>query len=541
MEHDKSTTDKSDNLAKELNTNMALRVSCGQFSYAETPKRYSIILGVTGTLEVTLKLPFEKKILEDEMKITEKTFMPSMFGENKLNFLENEHVYVENDKGAFYCKIGEEARKRSEEGRPVLVFFDSETDLRGFRDSEYGTKAFAVGLVDELTASTPNKPFYINKAKEAKKITLSTREFGRGIDFKSPSPEVDAKGGIHVVQTFLSEEPSEEVQIQGRTARMGKEGSYRLVLHGPSLSKFDIELKDIAEKKKGGIDEAGKPVSVYSFLCEKRVSFLERGAETRHEAANAAKALNVESAGFQQHLVAGNVEPCWKFLNESNRMITSGECRLLLLSDATGSMRSLWDGTKNQVTEMLSRIAKVSGEKNNISVQWVAYRDYDCEGSATSPLIESSGWKNDPSEIIRWLGKVACTGGGDGPEAVEKALEFANRLDEDEMPSRILLFADAPPHEEETGQIVEYHKRRMDTNYKDECKKLKAREVPVFSFYMDSYAKTEFETISSMTGGKAEELELGKDNKQLLDAVCLQALDQIGGEKLTTKYKAQYL
>jgi len=202
-------------------------------------------------------------------------------------------------------------------------------------------------------------------------------------------------------------------------------------------------------------------------------------------------------------------------------------------------MGSLWNGTKCQVTEMLKRIADVSGGKNNVVVQWVAYRDYDCERCRETPLIESSGWKTDPSEIVRWLGNIVCTGGEDEPEAVEKALEFANKLEEDERPSRILLFADAPPHEEKKGQMILHHSRKMDTNYKLECEALKKKGVKVFSFYMNHSAKESFNKISEITGGKAEELR-PTDNKGLLDAVCLQALDEIGGDELISKYKATY-
>ena len=46
-----------------------------------------------------------------------------------------------------------------------------------------------------------------------------TRIFGRGLDFKSNDKKMNNDGGVHVIQTFLSEEFSEEVQIKGRTAR----------------------------------------------------------------------------------------------------------------------------------------------------------------------------------------------------------------------------------------------------------------------------------------------------------------------------------
>ena len=45
---------------------------------------------------------------------------------------------------------------------------------------------------------------------------------------------------MHVVQTFLSVELSEEVQIQGRTARQGKPGSYSLILLEDDLEPLGI-------------------------------------------------------------------------------------------------------------------------------------------------------------------------------------------------------------------------------------------------------------------------------------------------------------
>jgi preprotein translocase subunit SecA len=42
-------------------------------------------------------------------------------------------------------------------------------------------------------------------------------------------------GGVHVVQTFVSLNKAEEVQIQGRTARQGKDGTYSLVLFEDNL------------------------------------------------------------------------------------------------------------------------------------------------------------------------------------------------------------------------------------------------------------------------------------------------------------------
>ena len=49
----------------------------------------------------------------------------------------------------------------------------------------------------------------ICKAASSRLVTLSTRLFGKGCDFKDTDPDLDSYGGVHVIQTFLSEELSE--------------------------------------------------------------------------------------------------------------------------------------------------------------------------------------------------------------------------------------------------------------------------------------------------------------------------------------------
>jgi preprotein translocase subunit SecA len=58
-----------------------------------------------------------------------------------------------------------------------------------------------------------------------------SRAFGRGTDFVILDENMKAKGGIHVIQTFLSLEESEEVQIKGRTARQDCNGSYDCIIN----------------------------------------------------------------------------------------------------------------------------------------------------------------------------------------------------------------------------------------------------------------------------------------------------------------------
>lgn len=61
-----------------------------------------------------------------------------------------------------------------------------------------------------LSEETNFKGHTIVKAGSIGMVTLATRPFGRGCDFISTDPELDKNGGIHIIQTFLSEDLAEE-------------------------------------------------------------------------------------------------------------------------------------------------------------------------------------------------------------------------------------------------------------------------------------------------------------------------------------------
>ena len=60
---------------------LKIALAAAEFSYAELPKYFKNILGVTGTLEVIPN--FKKKYLVDMYKIEEQFIIPSAFGMDK--------------------------------------------------------------------------------------------------------------------------------------------------------------------------------------------------------------------------------------------------------------------------------------------------------------------------------------------------------------------------------------------------------------------------------------------------------------------------
>lgn len=68
-------------------------------------------------------------------------------------------------------------------------------------------------------------------------VTLATRSFGRGTDFKVFDQRMLRCGGVHILLTFYPKEISELVQIMGRGSRQGDAGSFSMVMCIPAIVK----------------------------------------------------------------------------------------------------------------------------------------------------------------------------------------------------------------------------------------------------------------------------------------------------------------
>ncbi|CAF4874529.1 unnamed protein product, partial [Rotaria sp. Silwood1] len=206
---------------ESLEENIGIYIKCGSFSYAEMPLQFTYIMGVTGTLE-TLSDP-EKEVIQNVYKIVKNTYSPSVFGKNNLKFVEKDDIMIENSNDYFNT-------------------IKREIDARLVGKVEEIKETVAI-LTEE--ASLEEKETLIKRATTSGQVTLLTRIFGRGTNFICYDQSVILNGGVHVIQTFLSEELSEEVQIKGRTARQGDIGSYSMVLLDRDLEKFNITTEDI--------------------------------------------------------------------------------------------------------------------------------------------------------------------------------------------------------------------------------------------------------------------------------------------------------
>ncbi|ETO21276.1 hypothetical protein RFI_15929, partial [Reticulomyxa filosa] len=215
---------------ESLKNNIFLSFQIGNFSYAEVPKNFYRIMGVSGTLK-TLSAS-EQEAVEKEYHVSKYTYMPSLFGKNQLIFAEKADIFIA-DKDDYFIILKKEigdrlVGKTPETKRAVLVFFETKKQLMEFYESPHFSPIKDDTIVMTEDNSFTEKGSLIKRATSSGQVGLFTRAFGRGTDFICRDEIVASNGGPHVIQTFLSEELSEEVQIKGRTARQGESGSYNI-------------------------------------------------------------------------------------------------------------------------------------------------------------------------------------------------------------------------------------------------------------------------------------------------------------------------
>ena len=117
---------------------------------------------------------------------------------------------------------------------------------------------------------------------------------------------------------------------------------------------------------------------------------------------------------------------------------------VVFVLDTTGSMGGLIDAAKEKIWSIASTLAQAQ-QAPEISIGLVAYRD---RGDAYVTQIVDLN--RDLDSMYAKLMDFAADGGGDGPEAVNEALEAAiHRVSWSQDPSTyrvVFLVGDAPPH-----------------------------------------------------------------------------------------------
>lgn len=545
-EHERGTISKT-----SLQENICMMIKCGNFSYAEIPLRFQYIMGVTGTLQTLSSL--EKEIIEKVYKIYKKTITPSVFGNNNLRFMQKDDIKIENSDNyhnVIRREIDERLTGASGGKRAVLIFFESEQKLNDFYESKAleSIKDSVLRLIE--VASSEEKQNIVKRATGSGQIALFTRIFGRGTDFLCYDSVVSNSGGIHVIQTFLSEELSEEVQIKGRTARQGDFGSYSMILLDRDLEKFHIEVEDIEKVKMGkSLADSSRDAikskkvyeSMYDFLNEKRTLFFKTQYEANRQYVDQARERHKSGEQFLSSLQSGNIDAVRSFLIQENKGVEGMmSSRTVFLMDATVSMSHLLQKCKNTINVMFERAAAILRE-NSIradlfEIQLVMYRNYCCR---EDQILQSSPWETKPDNLRGFMNTIDVRGGL-GNEAIEIGLWHANQEHQREGITQVILIGDAAPNtkadvDTKRNKRGDYYwantKFSQRTYYEDELTQLKANQIPVHAFFVAPKAESSFRMIANKTGGRCERLDIESSagSELLTNLVTEEILRNVGG------------
>lgn len=302
---------ESNNMRKKETTkeNSVMYAKCGQFSYANiSPYR---IIGVSGTLQALGN--YEKDVLA-RYGLHKYSYIPSVYSRTNFKFDKADNgIYFEKDESDYYHRLLTEITTAIRSGRGVIVFFEDKTKLIKFVDNPVYRRLSRHKNILTDTTNSMEKEYIINKAATAGQITLSTAIFGRGTDFFCKDDAVEKNGGVHIIQTFLSKDLSEEIQIQGRTARQGKQGSYQLVLLESDLERdFDVpsdQMQQIAQARR------------YEWLCSIRAVYQRNKAEVTEDNLKCASESDKATRRYFDLLVKGDVsraKKAFKALYEHN-------------------------------------------------------------------------------------------------------------------------------------------------------------------------------------------------------------------------------
>ena len=236
--------------------------------------------------------------------------IPSLYPKSIFDFDKaGRGILIESEMNRYLQTIMEEIEDATMKGRSAIVFFETDERLEAFKRSNFW-KRVRNGNVLISSSSKKDRDYAIVKAATPKQVTISTAIFGRGTDFFCKDTKLEDAGGMKVIQAFLSVEKSEEVQIQGRTARQGKKGSYGMVLLESDLRKFGIEAGEWSTQGRS---------ELYDWLDKKRQALHEQNLSKLKQKVQDAAECDRETREYVEALKRNDHEKIKSYLLKYNR------------------------------------------------------------------------------------------------------------------------------------------------------------------------------------------------------------------------------
>jgi Mg-chelatase subunit ChlD len=319
--------------------------------------------------------PAERDIISTDYKISRETYVPSLYGttlsttgQRTDQFSTHDVIAVAPDADKYHQMIQNEIARSQQARKPVLVFFATERDIKNFLDSPYGQRVANCSVVTEKTENITYHVQHATIILEGKvPVTIFPRVFGRGTDFFVYDDSIERAGGVHVIQTFFSKFLAEEMQIQGRTARQGKSGTYKMIVLSAQLeAMYNLTASEVEQ-------EARNKATFYEFMFKKRQAAMTALVAGLKETAEKARIQHESAVAFQSLLKekgqCRRVAQAMMSFAYSSSSSDSAPLHIIFCLDESGSMRSYWTSLVDAVVQFLDiRKACGAADKDVISV-----------------------------------------------------------------------------------------------------------------------------------------------------------------------------
>lgn len=193
---------------------------------------------------------------------------------------------------------------------------------------------------------------------------------------------------------------------------------------------------------------------------------------------------------------------------------------IVICFDSTGSMGGEIDGVKKNIGKIATTLFKLV-PKARISL--VTYRDTD-----DKDVVRMLPLTANLQEMQSWLSRIEAGGGGDHPEAVDEGLSWSIKQNQFRSSARkvILIFGDAPPHVESSGNKESGQVRCVKL-----AKSFRGQEKGIVSTVTCRAGKPmeEFYEIAAAGGGEAF---INEDQRQIMQQLIVLVFGSAHKEKV---------
>lgn len=144
---------------------------------------------------------------------------------------------------------------------------------------------------------------------------------------------------------------------------------------------------------------------------------------------------------------------------ERAKFITPKKVDICFVIDTTGSMGDELEYIKGEFNSIVSMINSTY-QVDTMRFALVVYRD-----TGDTYITQEYDFTTSVDQMRGWLSNQAASGGGDYPEAMDIALQKANKLDWSKGNAARIMFlvADAPPHDSYLADMVTWIKESRDS------------------------------------------------------------------------------